>query len=96
MTGVHDSSVTEEQKANTHSDHTHQNTDEATNTLEPEIRDALGKILNSSSEGLVEETTAEGAVLLNHQGRFQTAPVATIDSDGKVQIKDYSSLPPEK
>lgn len=61
--------------------------------LEPEIREALEKTLNTSSEGLVEEPTAQGAIRLNHQGHFQTAPVATIDPEGNVQIRDYSSLP---
>ena len=61
--------------------------------LEPEIREALSEILNTSSEGLVEEPAAHGAVGLNHQGRFQTAPVATVDPEGNVQIRDYSSLP---
>ena len=61
--------------------------------LEPEIREALSEILNTSSEGLVEEQAAHGAVGLNHRGRFQTAPVATVDPEGNVQIRDYSSLP---
>jgi len=60
--------------------------------LEPEIRDALGNILNTSSEGLVEETR-NGVTSVDLQGRFQTAPVATIDKDGNVQITDYSHLP---
>ncbi len=60
--------------------------------LEPEIREALGKILNTSSEGLVEETR-NGVTSVDLQGRFKSAPVATIDEDGKVQITDYSYLP---
>ncbi len=60
--------------------------------LEPEIRDALGNILNTSSEGLVEETR-NGVTSVDLKGRFQTAPVATIDKDGNVQITDYSHLP---
>jgi len=60
--------------------------------LEPEIREALGNMLNTSSEGLVEETR-NGVTSVNLQGRFQTAPVATIDADGNVQITDYSHLP---
>ena len=62
--------------------------------LEPEIRESLGEILNTSSDGLVEEKMENGAVGLNLQGRFRTAPVATIDTDGKVQITDYTHLPP--
>jgi len=60
--------------------------------LEPKIREALGKILNTSSEGLVEETR-NGATSVDLKGRFQTAPVATIDKDGNIQITDYSHLP---
>ncbi len=60
--------------------------------LEPEIREALGKILNTSAEGLVEETR-NGVTSVDLQGRFQSAPVATIDKDGNVQITDYSSPP---
>lgn len=60
--------------------------------LEPEIREALSNMLNTSSEGLVEETH-NGVTSVDLQGRFQTAPVATIDEDGNVQITDYSHLP---
>ena len=62
--------------------------------LEPEIREALGRILNTSSEGLVEVTTDKGTSV-DLQGRFQTAPVATIDENGKATIVDYSTLPKE-
>ncbi len=61
-------------------------------SLEPEIREALGKILNTSSEGLVEETR-NGVTSVDLQGRFQSAPVATIDKDGNIQITDYSQPP---
>ncbi|TCK17631.1 hypothetical protein DFR30_0866 [Thiogranum longum] len=60
--------------------------------LEPEIRDALGKILSTSSKGLVEKTT-NGVSSVDLKGRFQTAPVATIDKDGNIQITDYTHLP---
>jgi len=60
--------------------------------LDPEIRAALGELLNTSSEGLVEETR-NGVTSIDLQGRFRTAPVATIDKDGNVQITDYSYLP---
>jgi len=62
--------------------------------LEPEIREALGKTLNTSSEGLVEETR-DGVTSVDLQHRFQTAPVATVDENGNVQITDYSHLPKE-
>lgn len=62
--------------------------------LEPEIRRALGRILNTSSEGLVEETR-DGVTKVDLQRRFQTAPVATVDEQGNVEITDYTHLPPE-
>jgi len=63
--------------------------------LEPKIRKALGELLNTSSEGLVEETR-NGVTSVDLQRRFRTAPVATIDADGNVQITDYSYLPEER
>jgi len=60
--------------------------------LEPEIRAALNEMLNTSAEGLVEETR-NGATSIDLQGRFQTAPVATIDENGNIQITDYSYPP---
>lgn len=75
-----------------HIDSTASTSQQLAPALEPEIREALGNILNTSSEGLVEETR-NGITSVNLQGRFQTAPVATIDADGNVQITDYSHLP---
>lgn len=60
--------------------------------LEPEIREALGSMLSTSSEGLVVETR-NGVSSVDLQGRFRTVPVATVDKDGNVQITDYSHLP---
>lgn len=62
--------------------------------LEPEIRKALGEVLNTSSAGLVEETR-NGVTGVDLQRRFRTAPVATVDAHGNIQITDYSSLPKE-
>jgi hypothetical protein len=62
--------------------------------LEPEIRKALGEVLDTSSAGLVEETR-NGVTGVDLQRRFRTAPVATVDAHGNVQITDYSSLPKE-
>ena len=62
--------------------------------LEPEIREGLERILDTSSEGL-EEEPMNGSVGVNLQGRFKTAPVATINEKGEVQITDYSHLPAE-
>lgn len=60
--------------------------------LEPGTRRALAEMLNTSSEGLVEETRG-GVTSIDLQGRFRTAPVATVDEEGNVHITDYSHLP---
>lgn len=64
----------------------------ASNSLEPEIQQALEKHLNTSSEGLTEDKTDNG-YNVNLQGRFRSVPVATIKEDGELFIKDYTSLP---
>ena len=63
--------------------------------LEPEIRARLDKLLNTSSEGLVEEEIY-GAVRLDLRGRFRTVPVATINEKGEVEITDYTHHPQEQ
>ena len=60
--------------------------------LEPEIRKAIQELVNTSSEGLVEEQTNKG-INVDLQGRFRTAPVATINENGEVEIQDYTSPP---
>lgn len=60
--------------------------------LESGTRRALAEMLNTSSEGLVEETRG-GVTSIDLQGRFRTAPVATVDEEGNVHITDYSHLP---
>lgn len=60
--------------------------------LEPEIREAVNTLVNTSSEGLVEEQTNKG-INVDLQGRFRTAPVATINEKGEVEIQDYTSPP---
>ena len=62
--------------------------------LEPGIRDAVRELVNTSQEGLVEEQTANG-VQMNLKGRFRTAPVATVDENGEVTVRDYTSPPVE-
>jgi hypothetical protein len=64
--------------------------------LSPEIRSALGELINTSSEGLVEEKLADGTVLVDLKGRFQSAVVATIGADGKVHTNCYSTDPNHK
>ncbi len=61
--------------------------------LSPEVRAALTKMLNTSSEGLVTETV-NGVTSMHLQGRFQTVPVATIDEAGNTSVTDYSHLNP--
>ncbi|MDT8281916.1 MAG: hypothetical protein RQ982_03785 [Gammaproteobacteria bacterium] len=62
--------------------------------LEPGIRDAVRELVNTSHEGLVEEKTDNG-VVMKLNGRFRTAPVATVDENGEVTVRDYTSPPGE-
>jgi len=61
-------------------------------TLEPKIQQALEKLLNTSSVGLIENETDDG-YSVELQGRFRSVPVATIKEDGEILIKDYTSFP---
>jgi hypothetical protein len=62
--------------------------------LEPGIRDTVRELVNTSQEGLVEEQTDNG-VEMKLNGRFRTAPVATVDENGEVTVRDYTSPPAE-
>ena len=62
------------------------------NQLEPEIQRALESMLNTTSDDLVEVETENG-VGVDLQNRFQTVPVATINADGEVEIRDYTNAP---
>jgi len=62
--------------------------------LEPEIHEAVRQLVNTSHEGLVEEQRADG-VEVNLKGRFRAAPVATINEQGEVTVRDYTSAPVE-
>ena len=62
--------------------------------LEPEIRAAVKELVNTSHEGLVEKETQNG-VEMNLRGRFRTAPVATVNEQGEVTVRDYTSAPAE-
>jgi len=66
--------------------------DTAVDDRNSEFNQTLNKMLNTSSDGLVEEKTADG-FSVNLNGRFQTVPVATIDDNGEVKIQDFSSKP---
>ena len=60
--------------------------------LEPEIEAAVNELVSTSHEGLVEVKTDKG-VGVDLKGRFRSAPVATIDEDGQVVVRDYTSAP---
>lgn len=60
--------------------------------LEPEIEAAVNELVNTSHEGLVEVKTDQG-VGIDLKGRFRSAPVATIDDEGQVVVRDYTSAP---
>ncbi len=51
--------------------------------LSTDVQEALAEMINTSSEGLVQETLADGTVVVDLEGRFQSAMVATINADGK-------------
>lgn len=59
--------------------------------LSPEMREAL----STSSDGLVEVTTANGTVLVNLQGRFRSASIATVGEDGQVTISHGVPVTPD-
>lgn len=61
--------------------------------LEPAIRNSVRAMVSTSHKGLVEEDTGKG-VEMKLQGRFRTAPVAIINDDGSVTVRDYSAAPP--
>jgi hypothetical protein len=61
-------------------------------SMDPALRAALNEMLSTSSEGLeVEENN--GVTSIDLQGRFRIVPVATIDEQGEVHIREYSSPP---
>lgn len=60
---------------------------------------------NDSTEGLTEKTTANGAIAVDLQGRFENFSLATIDKDGKLilgcattakQAREFYTVPPKK
>jgi len=53
-----------------------------------ELAAALGRTINTSSEGLVERPSqvAGGGTMVDLQGRFQDAATATIDATGHVTV----------
>ena len=61
--------------------------------LEPAIHNSVKELVRTSHEGLVEEKTSKG-VELKLKGRFRTAPVATLNDDGTITVRDYTVAPP--
>lgn len=66
------------------------------NEMPQDLRDALSQMVNTSSEGLREEVLADGTVMVDLKGRFQSAMVVSIGADGKLQSNCYSSVPNHK
>ncbi|MDJ0836942.1 MAG: hypothetical protein QNK37_10530 [Acidobacteriota bacterium] len=64
--------------------------------LSPEMRAALEQMVNTSSEGLRQQTLADGTVIVDLEGRFQSAMVVTMGKDGKVKGSCYSTVPDHK
>lgn len=48
------------------------------------LAEGLKRMLNKSSDGLVQEQHADGSVSMDLQGRFQNVAVARVESDGTV------------
>ncbi|MBU1192737.1 MAG: hypothetical protein KKE76_13600 [Gammaproteobacteria bacterium] len=65
-----------------------------TERLQPEIREQVNALTNTSSEGLVEEVDESGAYSVDLKGRFQSVPVAIIGEDGEVTIQEFSAPVP--
>ncbi|CAM2009717.1 SPOR domain-containing protein [Acanthopleuribacter pedis] len=64
--------------------------------LTPDVQEALAEMINTSSEGLVQESLADGTVVVDLEGRFQSAMVATINKDGKAVGHCFSKDPKHK
>lgn len=61
--------------------------------LAPELQDALARLVNTSSEGLQEQIRPDGTVIVDLQGRFQSASVVVIGADGKPVVTCVSTEP---
>ncbi len=61
--------------------------------LSPEMRAALAAMINTSSEGLKEVVKPDGTVIVDLEGRFQSAMVVSIDENGKMVSTCYSRVP---
>jgi len=65
-------------------DHTH-DVAEIADKISPEVKEALKEMIDTSSEGLVEEPAVSG-VQVNLQGRFREAPVAVMGENGSTSV----------
>jgi hypothetical protein len=61
--------------------------------LPAEIVQALNSTINTSSDGLSEQHLADGAVMVDLQGRFQSALVMTVDDKGQLKSSCHSTAP---
>jgi hypothetical protein len=60
-----------------------------------DLRATLGEAVSTSGEGLVQEKSpvAGGGVMINLQGRFRNASVATVDAQGHLKAECGSGSP---
>lgn len=65
----------------------------ANGELPAEIVQALNSTINTSSDGLTEQHLADGAVMVDLKGRFQSAIVMTVDEKGKLKSSCHSTAP---
>ncbi len=65
----------------------------ANGELPAEIVQALNNTINTSSDGLKEQKLADGTVMVDLQGRFQSALVMTIDEKGQLKSSCHSTAP---
>lgn len=56
-----------------------------------QLADGLKKMLNKSTEGLVEEHNADGSVSMDLQDRFQNVTIARVNADGSVSTSCVDS-----
>ncbi len=62
-----------------------------TQKLAPEIQRDVKRLVNPTTEGLVEKEMPDGSTILPLEGRFRHVPVATIDENGNISIREYSN-----
>jgi len=60
--------------------------DEVTPEAAAEFNTELNQMINTSQEGLIERAIAGGGVMVNLEGRFESAMAATTDASGNVTV----------